>query len=201
MDGEKYTKNTQHQKSTAIVAFRLPSRMFIKCLVLKTVLYCVCVVDTHAWVWLKWNQNDVNVIEQLFRLSFLSQRPYDIKLTNLSFYSTSNIIWTNITMKDSVVDTLVDLKSTFQQMYLHMSIDVDLGNGKFDFNAMNRTIDVCRVYRDRKYEPFIQILYKSVLPSCNCPSRCPIGKVKIFKFLMHEPAFELNFRFLEIVLH
>lgn len=117
------------------------------------------------------------LIKQMFKMLLLPQRPYDIKLSNLSFYSESNIIWANITMNDSVVDAYVDLRRSFQQFYVHMSVDVDLENGKFEFKVMNRTIDVCRLFRDRKYAPFVQMLYRSLLPSCNCPSRCPIEKV------------------------
>lgn len=95
----------------------------------------------------------------------------------MSFQSTHNDVSVNITMKDSVIDSWIELRETIQQFYVHTEVRLDLGNGKFEFEFMNRTINLCRLYRDRKYEPLVQIVQKNVLRHCDCMVRCPIQKV------------------------
>ncbi|XP_037038390.1 uncharacterized protein LOC119075911 [Bradysia coprophila] len=115
-------------------------------------LYLSCPFTTNAW------------------------RPYEIKLTNFSFSSVNNNFTFNVTITNSVIDAWIDVKETIEQLYVHPEVHLDLGNGKYDFEFMNRRVDVCRLLRDKKYEPLIQMAFRSILPYCNCPSRCPISK-------------------------
>ncbi|KAJ6645472.1 hypothetical protein Bhyg_00678 [Pseudolycoriella hygida] len=57
---------------------------------------------------------------------------------------------------------------------------VDSGNGLYDMEYLNRTISVCRLLSDSKYEPFLQLIVRTTLSASNFPKKCPIGKKMFF---------------------
>lgn len=62
-------------------------------------------------------------------------------------------------------------------MYTQPEIYLDTGNGKYELEFMNRTIDVCKLFRDGRYEPLLQLLYKVLLKYTNFLQKCPVPKV------------------------
>lgn len=60
---------------------------------------------------------------------------------------------------------------------MNAAVMVDSGNGLYDMEYFNRTIDICRLLVDSKYEPFLQLVVRTTLPNSNFPKKCPIGKV------------------------
>lgn len=60
---------------------------------------------------------------------------------------------------------------------MNAAVMVDSGNGLYDLEYLNRTINICRLLGDPKYEPFLQLVVRTTLPSSNFPKKCPIGKV------------------------
>lgn len=63
---------------------------------------------------------------------------------------------------------------------INVRVMVDSGNGLYDLVYVNRTVDVCRILRDSKYEPFLQLVLRTSLHSANYPRKCPIGKVILY---------------------
>lgn len=59
---------------------------------------------------------------------------------------------------------------------------VDTGNGLYDMEYFNRTINICRLFSDPKYEPFMQLVVRTTLPASNIPKKCPLGKVDYCDF-------------------
>lgn len=64
-------------------------------------------------------------------------------------------------------------------MFVQFEFYVDSGSGKYEMEIANRTINICRLFREPRYEPILQILYKLVIQHGNFPKRCPIQKVKL----------------------
>lgn len=61
--------------------------------------------------------------------------------------------------------------------FLNSAVMVDTGNGLYDMEYYNRTVNICRILSDPKYEPFLQLVIRTTLPASNFPKKCPIGKV------------------------
>ncbi len=55
---------------------------------------------------------------------------------------------------------------SFTEIYpfANAAVMVDNGNGLYDLQYFNRTIDICRLLSDSKYEPFLQLV-----PEVLCP--------------------------------
>ncbi len=61
--------------------------------------------------------------------------------------------------------------------FANAAVMVDTGDGLYDLQYLNRTIDICRLLSDSKYEPFLQLVARTTMPASNFPKKCPIGKV------------------------
>lgn len=48
----------------------------------------------------------------------------------------------------------------------------------YDMEVVNRTIDICRLFKNILYEPLIQIIYGIALESGDFPNSCPIKPVR-----------------------
>lgn len=66
--------------------------------------------------------------------------------------------------------------------FINAAVMVDNGNGLYDLEYFNRTINICRLLSDAKYEPFLQVVVRTTLPASNFPRKCPITKVISFHF-------------------
>lgn len=79
------------------------------------------------------------------------------------------------------VEILESVKSTYSAIELFLqSLD-----GKYDLEIVNRTIDLCRLFRDVTYEPILQVglrLYKS---NPNFIKSCFIKKVVLYVVYMN----------------
>lgn len=75
------------------------------------------------------------------------------------------------------VTLYLDIKKPIQKPFVRFEANIDSGDGRIDLNYLNTTIDVCRFYRDRKYFPFVQTLYRTFIKQGNYPTSCPIKKV------------------------
>lgn len=109
--------------------------------------------------------------------NLLLQRPYEVKLTNLTAYSLNENVYVNATINNSYINSYISLKETVPDMHMRLEVYVDEGDGKYELVFMNRTISACRIFRDRRYEPIVQVIYKIILSYGNLPRSCPIQKV------------------------
>lgn len=78
---------------------------------------------------------------------------------------------------------------SFQKIYpyANAAVMVDNGDGLYDLQYFNRTVNLCRLLSDSKYEPFLQLVVRTTLPASNFPRKCPIGNVNfVFSPLLWE---------------
>lgn len=76
------------------------------------------------------------------------------------------------------VDVLETVKSTFS----HVELFLKSSDGKYDLEIINRTVDLCRFFRDLSYEPILQVgyqLYRSHTP--NYITDCVMKKVTLVR--------------------
>lgn len=100
---------------------------------------------------------------------------------NATAFSANKNVVVNITVyNDGAIDLFLDLKESLQNMYVHSEFFFEwsnAGNTNLELEIMNRTIDACKFFRDVRYEPILQMIYKSALEFGNFPTKCPIPKV------------------------
>lgn len=61
----------------------------------------------------------------------------------------------------------------------------DSGNSRYDLELFNRTIDICMLLQNRRYEPLLQIVLKMLKNQSGnfIPRKCPINKVELEFFI------------------
>ncbi|XP_037032988.1 uncharacterized protein LOC119071962 [Bradysia coprophila] len=106
-------------------------------------------------------------------------RPFEVLHSNVSAVSYSDRIFINASIDDQMRLNVYFLSSTEIYPFVNARVMVDSGNGLYDLEYFNRTVNVCRLLSDPKYEPFLQLVARTTLPASNFPKRCPIGK-KLF---------------------
>ncbi|KAJ6640896.1 hypothetical protein Bhyg_05829 [Pseudolycoriella hygida] len=105
------------------------------------------------------------------------KRPYEVKIFNLTCFSADKNILVNATLTaDGSLDVNVNLLKDYPEVHFIAEIYLDSGSGKYEMEILNKTVIVCRIFRQPRYEPLIQIIYKMVLPHSNYPTECPIRK-------------------------
>lgn len=67
----------------------------------------------------------------------------------------------------------------------HAQIEIyfqSMESSRYDVELLNRTVDLCKLFTDRLYEPLIQIFYKIMLESHgnNWIKSCPVKAVSPF---------------------
>lgn len=72
-------------------------------------------------------------------------------------------------------------------MYAKAVIKLETSDQIYDLEFINKTINVCEFFKNRRYEPILQLLYKVLNKRQSFPTRCPIGKVK-WEFQQHFPT-------------
>lgn len=71
----------------------------------------------------------------------------------------------------------VNIIETVKSTYSHIELFLQSADGKYDLEIMNRTIDLCRLFRDVTYEPILQVGYRLYKSSSNFLRSCFIKKV------------------------
>lgn len=92
--------------------------------------------------------------------------------------SFGNIIKVNASLSQSgAISIFVEILENYNHPIVFVKLFIDSGTGWYDFEVMNRTVDVCQFFRNKRYEPLLQIFYKVLLESGPFPKACPIRKV------------------------
>lgn len=106
------------------------------------------------------------------------QRPYEVKITNQTTYSVNRNILVNSSLNaDGSVDVDMELLASLPELNILCELYLDSGYGKYEMQIVNRTVSVCRLIREPRYEPLVQIVYKIILQYGNFPRKCPMPKV------------------------
>lgn len=61
---------------------------------------------------------------------------------------------------------------------MHTGVYFQSDNGNYNIELLNRTIDLCKFYKNKRYEPILQAIFKlfeEYMP--NWFTRCPTNKV------------------------
>lgn len=136
----------------------------------------VCANSIVGWVKIRLIIKIYNSLN--FHFLTIFQRPFRIEKFNVTATSLSADIEINATVTNVDENSLyVNLKKDLQHPFAQIEFYFDSGNGLFDLKFINETIDVCRFFRDKKYLPVIQLVYKSYSDQGNFPTSCPIKKV------------------------
>lgn len=107
-----------------------------------------------------------------------SQRPYVVEFTNISTFSRVNFIEINssISTVGSISIHLNFLQDVYN-MFAKTVIKLETSDQVYDLEFINKTINVCEFFKNRKYEPILQLLYKVLNKNRSFPTSCPIRKV------------------------
>lgn len=99
-------------------------------------------------------------------------------MKNVTWEKFSNLTNVNAALSPSgALTVIVDVLGDVNHPFAHTKIYVDSGNGQYDFEIMNRTVNFCEFFRNKGYEPLLQIFYKILLENGPWPTACPIRKV------------------------
>ncbi len=106
------------------------------------------------------------------------QRPFKVTIKNVKYELFNNSTNLNATLSRSgAISVDVEILEDFNHPFLHAKIFADSGSSQYDFEIVNRTVDLCELFRNKGYEPLLQIFYKMLLERGPWPTACPIRKV------------------------
>lgn len=65
---------------------------------------------------------------------------------------------------------------------MHTELYFESERSKYDMELMNRTIDLCKLYKNKRYEPLVQVIFKIFEDYLTHWFHvCPMNKVRINK--------------------
>lgn len=124
-------------------------------------------------VW--WNNINRSSLNGIF-INF-PQRPFVVHVDELSTESFSPKCRVNSSVTyPGLMNVHVDILETVKTSFSYIELFLQSDNGAYDLAIMNRTVDMCRFFRDVTYEPILQVglrLYKS---NSNFLTSCVIKK-------------------------
>lgn len=155
----------------------LKSKFGILCVVL--ILLNKTFLEIHGWV----GCNNLLLLLHFHLLRYNHfQRPFRIDIINLTTVALSPKCRANASLTNSaVISVNIQLLDNIKKPFSYVAIFLESSSGTYDMEIMNRTIDMCRFYRDIKYEPILQVGVRLFQQASSFPTLCPIRKVS-FKF-------------------
>lgn len=101
-----------------------------------------------------------------------------MKIVNQTSFSLNKNFHIDSTLyADGAIDVNFNISKMWPEMHIRTEMYLDSGAGKYDLEIINRTINVCRLLRDHRYEPILQLMYKIVRTYGRVPTKCPIQTV------------------------
>lgn len=111
-------------------------------------------------------------------MTFDLQRPFKFSLKNVVWKSFGNLTYANASLSpDGALSVFVQILENLNHPIAYTEVYVDSGNGQYDFEILNRTVNLCEFLRNKRYEPLLQIFYRIVSEGGSWPTACPIQKV------------------------
>lgn len=84
----------------------------------------------------------------------------------------------NITEKNGELIAQFDLRRDNLMQFVNTIIHFEDNHNEFGIEFMNRTIDLCKLLSNRRYEPLMGLIYEAVKDNApSMPKKCPIKKV------------------------
>lgn len=110
----------------------------------------------------------------------LFKRPFRIEVTNVSTASYVNFTQMNSSIStNGALSMYMNILQDISDVYAKIEILIASSSGNYDLELVNKTIHVCEFFRNRRYEPIVQLFYKAMTKTGSFPHSCPIRKVKI----------------------
>lgn len=99
-------------------------------------------------------------------------------MKNVTCESFDNAIEMNATLSTSGAMTIfVEVLDEINNVFGQAEVFIDSGTGRYDFEVLNRLVDFCQFFRNKRYEPLLQIFYKIFVENGSWPKSCPIRRV------------------------
>lgn len=106
------------------------------------------------------------------------QRPYKIIISDHSEEIYSPKCRINASFGDSgKFNYYVEYLSNIRFLFIHTAIYFQSDDGKYDLELLNRTVDLCKFYKNKRYEPILQAAYKVFEDYTTHWFKCPVNKV------------------------
>lgn len=109
------------------------------------------------------------------------QRSFRVYYTNVSTKSFSDELKLNSTVDKTVgsVSLYMNVLTTIVKPYVTTLAYTDSGNGLYDLELLNHTVNICTLLENKHHSPLLQVAYRQLKkePGVSLPSRCPINKV------------------------
>lgn len=113
------------------------------------------------------------------RFFLLFKRPFQFQFRNLSTQSFSKVIDINSSISNNEISIYANILEQLPNLYSKLILTFESTNEVYDMESINRTIDICRLFSDRRYEPILQIFYNIFTAKSGTSRRCPVKKVII----------------------
>lgn len=126
---------------------------------------------------------------------FTFQRPYKIVISNHTEQIFSPKCRINATFADSGKFNLyVEFLNIIRNPFMHTALYFESENGKYDMEVLNRTVDLCKFYKNKRYEPILQVIFKLFADYLVHWARgCPMHKVRNLRIKIVKVDWEEEF--------
>lgn len=91
------------------------------------------------------------------------KRPFKVIIYNHTVETYSPKCRGNSTVTDSGKFNLhLEFLGTIRSLIMQTVICFESNNGMYDMELINRTIDLCKFYKNKRYEPILQVAFKTL---------------------------------------
>lgn len=122
--------------------------------------------------------------------NYIFQRPFSILIANHTEEIYSSKVQLNATFTESnKFNFNVEFLEIVREPFLHVGLYFESSEGVHDLEIMNRTIDLCKFYKNKRYEPILQVIFKLFEETMSHWTKsCPMQKVNYLftLWLMHK---------------
>lgn len=108
------------------------------------------------------------------------KRPFKIIISNITAEAYSSKCRVNASVVDGSIirEINIELLTTVRNPFIYVKLYFESDNGKYDMELLNRTVDLCKFYKDKRYEPIVQVVFNIFYDiSGHWIKRCPLSAV------------------------
>lgn len=135
-------------------------------------------LSTHLSLISGWVIIDIQIVSfPIYKIKYF-QRSFTINLTNAS----STVYTDKYNFNVSVTKNALSLNLRVNELVSHPLSRMEIyfqstDGGHYNVEVMNRTIDVCKLFSNKLYEPLIQIIFGIIERFGDFPDSCPLKAV------------------------
>lgn len=107
-----------------------------------------------------------------------------MEFTNVSSRSYVDFVEINSSISaNGALSIYINLLQDISNIYTKVEMMMVSSNGNYDLELANKTFDGCEFLGNKRYEPILQVFWKTLTKNTTFPKRCPLAKVKIASYL------------------